>query len=82
MLPWAPVSLRAQAEGCTCAPWTKVSTNIFEQKRIDSYWADGKPPAAAGAACAMPAASAGKFECDGCTVDKTCTSETQLCAWY
>lgn len=57
-------------EGCTCADWTDVSSDATEQARIDGYWADGKAPSDADNFCAMPAASAGRFECDGCTVDK------------
>ena len=57
-------------EGCTCAKWNNVSTDPKEQARIDGYWANGKSPSDAENFCAMPAASAGEFECDGCTVDK------------
>ena len=59
---------------CECAPWSKVSSNATEQARINSYWADGKPPSNARNFCAMPASSAGKFECDGCKVDETYNS--------
>jgi len=55
--------------GCECQPWTAVSTNKTEQARINSYWLKGVPPSDASNHCAMPAASAGQFECDGCTVD-------------
>eukprot|EP00656_Telonema_subtile_P040233 TRINITY_DN452_c0_g1_i1.p1 TRINITY_DN452_c0_g1~~TRINITY_DN452_c0_g1_i1.p1 ORF type:complete len:602 (-),score=155.73 TRINITY_DN452_c0_g1_i1:145-1950(-) len=58
------------AAGCKCASWTSVSSNATEQARIDATWLNGKPPADIGNACAMPGASAGEFECDGCTVDK------------
>jgi len=57
------------ADGCICAPWDSVG-NATEQSRIDATWLEGKPPADANNSCAMPAASAGLFECDGCTVDK------------
>merc|ERR1711871_1375364 len=61
------------AQGCECLPWSEIgsaSNNASEQARIDSYWASGKSPVNASNYCAMPAASAGLFECDGCTVDK------------
>jgi len=57
------------ATGCVCSAWASIS-NSSEQARINEYWSGGKPPENAGSSCAMPAASAGRFECDGCTVDK------------
>lgn len=67
-------------------------SNQTEQARIDSYWSsphtptsplthapcrsNGSPPKEAGNSCAMPAASAGRYECDGCTVDTVWNSFT------
>merc|ERR1711988_737071 len=48
--------------------------NLTEQARIDSYWLNGYPPADAASKCALPAASAGRYECDGCMVDKVWNS--------
>jgi len=57
-------------KGCKCMPWTSVNpSNGTEQARIDSYWLNGYPPPDAESKCALPAASAGRYECDGCTVD-------------
>ncbi len=53
-----------------CAAWTNLSSNTTEQAFYDAMWYDGKPPANASNVCAMPAASSGMFECDGCTVDR------------
>jgi len=48
-----------------CAPWANVSTDAFEQARIDNTWLEGKVPDGAGNHCAMPAGSAGAHEEDG-----------------
>lgn len=48
-----------------CATWATATSDPVEQARLNSFWADGKPPADAKNTCAMPAASAGYDLGDG-----------------
>eukprot|EP00940_MAST-03C_sp_MAST-3C-sp2_P001556 g1556.t1 len=59
------------AEDCKCLAWTDIGD---DQERINGYWSDNATRVGAKNYCAMPAASAGEFECDGCTVDKVYNS--------
>ncbi len=57
----------------TCLPWNAMP-NATEQKRINKVWRYNVPPASAGSSCAMPGASAGNLDCDGCTADTVTNS--------
>ena len=56
-----------------CVEWNKIP-NINDQREMNSKWRYNKPPSDAGSSCAMPGGSAGKFECDGCSIDDVTNS--------
>lgn len=77
-------SYKPDATACPggCGSWAELKgATAAAKKLVDSAWLAGAPPAAAGAACAMPGASAGEYLCDGCVSDVITNSFSGPWCW-